>query len=392
MIWAILFWISVFIILHTYLLFPLILKVLAAKEKQNEIQFTRDDELPFISVIMAVHNEEKVIIDKVRSIFKTDYPEEQFELIVGSDASTDKTNEILHIYSNDNPGLHFFPFEQRRGKAEVINELRNKARGEILVLSDANVMFSENTLFELAKHFKNKDIGLVGSNLLNSNIDKTGISIQESSFISRELRLKYYEGKIWGTMMGAFGGCYALRYELYSPVPEGYTVDDFYITMKVLEKQKKSIQEISAICYEDVQNQMKEEFRRKIRISSGNFQNLRSFRHLLWPLFTGLSFCFLSHKILRWLVPFFLLLALVSNAFIYRVNMFYTITLIGQLALILLPFIDLMVRKIGIHIVLLRFITHFYSMNLALLIGFIKFLTGRKTNVWEPTSRVEGKQ
>jgi cellulose synthase/poly-beta-1,6-N-acetylglucosamine synthase-like glycosyltransferase len=391
MIWGVIFWISVFVILHTYLVFPLILKALASNKKQNDILFTRDDDLPFISVIMAVHNEEKVIIEKVRSIFNTDYPEEQFELLIGSDASTDRTNEIMNIYSSDNPGLLFFPFEQRRGKGEVINELRIKARGEILILSDANVMFSENTLFELAKHFKNNDIGLVGSNLLNSNKDRTGISIQESSFISRELRLKYYEGKIWGTMMGAFGGCYALRYELYSPVPEGYTVDDFYITMKVLEKKKKSIQENSAICYEDVQNQMKEEFRRKIRISSGNFQNLRSFGHLLWPPFTGLSFCFLSHKILRWLVPFLLLLALISNAFIYKANPVYTITIFGQLALLLLPFIDLLVRKIGLHIVLLRFITHFYSMNLALLIGFIKFLTGRKTNVWQPTSRVEGK-
>ncbi len=391
MIWGIIFWVSVFFILHTYLLFPLILKALAANKKQNDILFSRDDELPFISVIMAVHNEETVIIEKVRSIFNTDYPEEQFELLIGSDASTDKTNEILNIYSSDNPGLHFFAFGQRRGKGEVINDLRIKARGEILVLSDANVMFSENTLFELAKHFKNKDIGLVGSNLLNSKKDRTGISIQESSFISRELRLKYYEGKIWGTMMGAFGGCYAVRYELYSKVPEGYTVDDFYITMKVLEKKKKSIQENNAICYEDVQNQIKEEFRRKIRISSGNFQNLRSFGYMLWPPFTGLAFCFLSHKILRWLVPFFLILTLISNAFIYIANPVYTITLLGQLALLLLPFIDLLVRKIGLHIVLLRFITHFYSMNLALLIGFIKFLTGRKTNVWQPTSRFERK-
>jgi len=274
MIWGILFWISIFIILHTYVLFPLILKALASKKEQNDILFTREDDLPFISIIMAVHNEEKVIIEKVRSIFHTDYPEEQIELLIGSDASTDKTNEILHIYSSDNPGLLFYSFDERRGKAEVINELREKARGELLVLSDANVMFSDNTLFEMAKHFKNKEIGLVGSNLLNSNVDKTGISIQESSFISRELRLKYYEGKIWGTMMGAFGGCYALRYELYSPVPEGYTVDDFYITMRVLEKKKKCIQENNAICYEDVQNQIKEEFRRKIRISSGNFQDL----------------------------------------------------------------------------------------------------------------------
>ena len=97
MIWAIVFWVSVFIILHSYLLFPLILKSLASKKKQNDILFTRDDDLPFISVIMAVHNEEKVITEKVRSIFNTDYPEEKFELLIGSDSSTDKTNDILRV-------------------------------------------------------------------------------------------------------------------------------------------------------------------------------------------------------------------------------------------------------------------------------------------------------
>jgi cellulose synthase/poly-beta-1,6-N-acetylglucosamine synthase-like glycosyltransferase len=261
--------------------------------------------------------------------------------------------------------------------------------GEILIFTDANVMFTRETIFELVKHFRNKQIGLVGANISNTRIDKSGISVQEWSFISREIKLKYYEGIIWGTMIGAFGGCYAIRNAYYCHVPVKYTVDDFYITMKVLERKKSCILEKKAVCVENVQNLLSEEFRRKIRISSGNFQNLRTFSGLLWPPTTGLSFSFLSHKVLRWLGPFFLMILIASNIILALESQLYLILLLIHGFLFVCPIIDLLLRKIGAHIVILRFITYFYSMNLALLAGFFKFLTGRETNVWKPTKRTE---
>jgi cellulose synthase/poly-beta-1,6-N-acetylglucosamine synthase-like glycosyltransferase len=387
MIWEVVFWVSVFAVLHSYLFYPLVISILARSGKQNDLHYDKKDDLPFVSVLMAVHNEEAVISEKLRSIFHTSYPEEKFELLVGSDASTDKTNERLHIHSNELQEFRIFQFDHRRGKSAVINQLREEARGEILVLTDANVMFTRDTIFELVKHFRNSQIGLVGANIRNSGHDKTGISYQEWSFISREIKLKYNEGRIWGTMIGAFGGCYAVRNELYHPVPEHFAVDDFFITMKVLEEKKSCILDMSAICIEDISNRLSEEFRRKVRISSGNFQNLRTFRKLLWPPNTGLSFSFLSHKVLRWLGPFFYLLLLTSNIILAMTNQFYWILLLVQAVLLVCPILDFLLRKIGIHVVFLRFITYFYSMNLALLAGFFKFLTGSKTNVWQPTER-----
>jgi cellulose synthase/poly-beta-1,6-N-acetylglucosamine synthase-like glycosyltransferase len=205
--------------------------------------------------------------------------------------------------------------------------------------------------------------------------------------MSREIKLKYHEGRAWGTMIGAYGACYSIRNEYFSKIPEGYSVDDFYITMKVLEHGKKCILEMKALGYENVPNRLSEEFRRKIRIASGNFQNLRAFYKLLWPPFTGLAFSFFSHKVLRWLGPFFLLLILISNCVLAFYHPFYRILLIIQGGLIISPFIDFLLRKIGLHIVILRFITHFYSMNLALLAGFLKFIKGTETNVWQPTRR-----
>ena len=190
-------------------------------------------------------------------------------------------------------------------------------------------------------------------------------------------------------MIGAYGACYAIRNEYYSHVPAGYSVDDFYITMKVLERKKQSILEMKSICQENVPNRLAEEFRRKIRISAGNFQNLRTFYRLLWPPHTGLSFSFLSHKVLRWMGPFLFLLLIISNIILSATSQLYWILLLLHGLLFISPIIDFLLRKLGIHIVFLRFITHFYSMNLALLAGFLKFVKGSETNVWHPTKRTE---
>jgi cellulose synthase/poly-beta-1,6-N-acetylglucosamine synthase-like glycosyltransferase len=159
--------------------------------------------------------------------------------------------------------------------------------------------------------------------------------------------------------------------------------------MKVLEKNKKCILEMKAIGRENVPNRLSEEFRRKIRISAGNFQNLMTFFKLVWPPFTGLSFSFFSHKVLRWFGPFFLMLVIATNIILGLEDPFYRMILYIQAIIMLSPIIDYLLRKIGLHIVLLRFITHFYSMNLALLAGFLKFVKGTETNVWQPTKRAD---
>lgn len=387
MIWEVIFWISVLAILQSYVFYPLIITLLSRFARDNQDVFTRDDNLPFVSVLTAVHNEEAVINEKLRSIFNTTYPEEKIELIIGSDGSTDRTNEILHINANDNEAIRLIPYQERRGKPAVINQLREEAMGEILILTDAKVLFTEDTIFEMVKHFKNREIGLVGANIINTRVDKSGISFQEWTFMSREIKLKHYEGKVWGNMIGAYGAAYAIRNEFYTRVPDGYSVDDFFITMKVLEKKKKCILEMNAIGKENVPNRLAEEFRRKIRISAGNFQNLITFYRLLWPPFTGLAFSFFSHKVLRWIGPFFLTFVIASNIVLGISDPFYRTVLYIQAVIILCPILDYLLRKIGLHIVILRFITHFYSMNLALMAGFLKFVKGTEINVWEPTKR-----
>jgi hypothetical protein len=187
-------------------------------------------------------------------------------------------------------------------------------------------------------------------------------------------------------MMGPFGGCYAIRREDYSQVPSNALVDDFYINMKIFEKGKLAVNNLDAKVYEDVSNNLKDEFTRKIRIATGSFQNLKWFGHLLWPMNSGIAFTFLSHKVLRWIGPFFILFAFISNLFLLKTP-FYQLALLLQIIALLLPLLDYLLRKMNIHNSILRFITHFYSMNMALFIGFFRFLKGVDSGIWKVTKR-----
>jgi cellulose synthase/poly-beta-1,6-N-acetylglucosamine synthase-like glycosyltransferase len=385
----IVFWGCVILILHSYIFYPAILKLLKWRKRSNEIVYTTefDDKLPKVSVIVAAYNEELIIKNKILSVYDTNYPQDKIEVYVGSDNSTDATNEIITSLQKNFPSLNLKVYVSRTGKAGIINDLVSEASNEILILSDANVLFSRDTLHHLVKHYKNPEVALVGGNIINYNIKKDGISIQEKTYLINENQMKYDEGLIWGTMIGAFGGCYSIRKEYYTPVPKNYFMDDFFITMGVLKQGKKALNELDAICFEDVSNIIQEEFRRKVRISIGNFQNLQSYSSLLWPPWKGLSFSFMSHKVIRWFAPFLLILAVISSCFLGLENEFYRTLFFFQLGLIIIPFIDFLLQKIKIHIILLRFITHFYSMNLALMVGFFKYIKGVHSNVWQPTKR-----
>jgi cellulose synthase/poly-beta-1,6-N-acetylglucosamine synthase-like glycosyltransferase len=387
---AVIFWLSILLILHSYVFFPLLLSWLADNFRQNQEIFSPDaEDLPEVAILLAVYNEEKVIEEKIRSTFDTHYPAARITFYIGSDSSTDATDSLIRSYQEKFPQIKFQRFEARTGKTTIINSLERQASAPVLILTDANVFFEPDTIYQLVKHFKNPEIAVVGGNILNAQGRKSGIANQEKAYLQRENIIKYQEGKIWGAMIGAFGGCYAVRKTEFKPVPGNFIVDDFYISMQPLREGKKAINELDAICHEDVSDILTQEFRRKVRISMGNFQNLGQFKDLLWPPFTGVGFAFLSHKVIRWCTPFLLLLIFAANLMLLPMGWFYQLLFAGQLLLLALMLADLALKKVNIHIKLFRYITHFYSMNAALLLGWFKYLKGVKTSVWTPTQRFQ---
>jgi cellulose synthase/poly-beta-1,6-N-acetylglucosamine synthase-like glycosyltransferase len=395
----IIFWVSLLTLVHTYVVYPLVLKILALFTSPPA-SLSKEKGATAVSILIAAYNEEKTIKEKLESIFNSDYPKEKIEVIVGSDASTDKTNEIVKSF----PEVQLVEFKGRSGKVKIINYLKTISKNEILILTDANVMFDTNTIHELVKHFSDPKIALIDSNMQNINQQGKGVSKAESTYIRGEVEIKNNEGKIFGMMMGPFGGCYAVRKSFYENVPENFLVDDFYVNMKVLEKGGKAISEINAKVYEEVPTDWKIEFKRKIRIATGSFQNLKAFSHLLFR-FNTLSFCFLSHKVLRWLGPFFMLGLYISNLLIawwifagealgrilfgdsFHIHPFQVFFLLQNI-LPLLFICDLLLKLLGINFILTRLATHFLTTNFALLIGFFKFIAGVKSSVWQPTIRV----
>lgn len=393
MIFEILFFLSAGSVVYSYAIYPWLLHWLAKGKKENDLVWNEKDQLPVLFIVMSAYNEEKVIAGKMESVFNSSYPADKIRLVIGSDSSNDNTDEIIRKYATENQRIIFTPFTGRNGKSIVLNalisELKNSHKewnDSILVLTDANVYFTTDTLFHLVKHFKNETIGQVAANILNKGMRQDGISFQEQAYIQRENKIKYHEGILWGSMMGAFGACHAIRPKCWKSIPRGYLMEDFYLSMNVLSMGLKSIKEMNAVCYEDVPNNVMEEMKRKTRIQAGNFQNLNSYWKLLFR-FNAVSFCFLSHKVIRWFGPVLMLTTLASNLFLMDKHLFYQITFWLQCLLLLSPLVDYCLKKAGIHIRFLRFISYFYSMNFALVKGMVMYFKGVKSNVWSPTQR-----
>ena len=392
----ILLWACLAALLHTYIFYPFLLWLLARGKQNNELVYRREADLPAVSVIMSVYNEAKVVDAKMRSLSAQDYPADQLAFFIGSDCSVDGTDAIMRQWADADRRVHFFRFPRRRGKPQVLNELvglalqrRPPSSGHVLLITDANVMLSREVIRRLAAHFRRESIAIVDAHMVHTGMTADDISRAENAYIFSEVRLKHREGIVWRKMIGPFGGCYALRSTFFSPIPENFLVDDFYVAMRAFEHGGDAISELGAVCYEAVSHEIREEYRRKARISAGNFQNLVTFRHLWWPPADALGFAFFSHKVLRWCGPFFLVgLLAASTVLALKGNIFYrTLLLITTGVLLGLPAIDYLLKTLKINILLLRGIRYFSIMNLALLEGFVKFAKGITTNVWEPPKR-----
>lgn len=381
------FWMAFNLMAYSYIVYPFITSVWAYFSTSNFLLHPSPENCEGVSIVMAVYNEEKVIAHKIESVFQTNFSLEKIELLIGSDNSTDKTNEIIKKYTNLYPQIQFYSFQQRQGKSNILNQLIPNAKFPILILTDANVLFSTSLIFQLSRYFKDEKIGQVGANIINKGEKMEGIATQEKAYVQREIKIKYEEGKAWGCSMGAFGACYAVRKNLFSIIPQGFLMEDFYISMNVLNKNFKAITALDAIAYEDVSEDWREEYKRKLRISAGNFQNLSVYKHFLMNVFTQPGFSFFSHKFIRWIGPILILIMLAASIVLAMHNTFYTLILLIFILALLLMFLDPLMNKAGIHIKPIRFISYFCWMNVALFSGFLKYLKGIQTNVWQPTKR-----
>lgn len=386
------FLIALILLVWTYLLYPALLFSLAAINKKrktinDEQHLNTASPLPSVSVIMPVFNEEKVLSEKIRSLLLSDYPSELIEFIIGSDASDDGTDEIMMNFAASDNRIKYHRNSIRKGKAAMLNDPVTMANGNILIITDANVMFSGGTVKLLASAFISPRTGLCDATVIPSASHVHGMTRQENLYSRFETSLRRAEGEVWKAMAGPYGGCYAVRRELFPVIPENTLVDDLYVGLTVMQKGFASFNVPEAVVSEDTQPDRSDQYRRRVRIAAGSFQNLFRFGPFPSGKVTA-SFAFFSHKVLRWFTPLFLTLFFMTTVILSGRSVLYFCLVAVQLILILLSALDLMFDKFGRTIKIPRYVTQFLLMNAALIAGFVKAVRGIKNGIWEPTKRV----
>lgn len=379
----VIFWLSATLIVYTYFIYPVILYLLSKLKDEHTVCFDEPKWWPSVSLIIAAYNEDSVIEDKLINCLSLNYPKDKIEIIVASDGSTDKTNEIVKRYSDY--GIRLIDYKVRGGKIGVLNKTVKQVNGEILVFSDANTFYDRESIKRLVRNFNGPEVGAVCGELRLKNPNGNFSGEGEGLYWKYEVLLKKLESNIH-SCLGANGGIYAIRKELYSEPPSNSIVDDFIIAMNVLLKGKRVIYDPLAFAAEDTAKSLKEEFKRRVRISAGNFQSILVLRKLLNPYKGFVAFAFWSHKVIRWFVPFFMLLCFICNLIIFG-KVLYIFLFFLQLTFYLLVVLGRFLCERGYKQKILYIPYYFGTMNLALFLGFMRFARNSQKITWEKAQR-----
>jgi len=378
----IIFWTLVFLIVYSYFLYPVFLRAILFFKKA--VRVTDENYTPMVTMIVSAYNEEYILEEKINNFLNINYPENKIELVIGNDGSSDGTKKILDKF-HDNTRIRCYNFKERNGKSWVLNKLIPESRGEIIVFSDANTLYSESSIRKIMKHFKDgKTGGVCGRLILNNPKDMLNIH-GEVKYWNYENRIKSLEGSI-KSITGANGSIYAIRKDLFTKIPGSkFYNDDFIIPVNIIKKGFDIVFEPDAEAWEFTSPTLKDEFLRRIRIGAGNYNALPQILELLNPFKGFIAFSLWSHKVIRWFVPFMLLLIFIINLLLLPIQ-FYRVLFILQIMFYLAGLTGIAFNNRKKLNNVFMYPAYFLIINSALFAGFIKALTGKQRKTW---SRVE---
>ena len=379
------FWGAWGLIAFTYVVFPVLLSLLAHRPARRLHALPAaplsEDALPPVALVVAAYNEAAVLAGKLENTWQLDYPASKLEVLIGSDGSSDATNAILQACSDSR--LRPFVFAERRGKISVLNDMLAHTHADLVVMSDANTLLAPDTLRKIVAPFADPRVGCVSGELAltqNGGVSGEGLYWKYEGWIKRnESRL--------GFLIGCNGGIFALRRALYDPLPASTIIEDFVLTLRVLQKGYRVYFEPAARATEPACATARAEMIRKIRIGAGGWQALGLTRSLLHPRYGACAFAFWGHKVLRWLVPLFCLIALVANAALLRQPL-YSGLFVAQVMGALVALRAYHASPTSPLSKWTRPISYFYLMNYALGCGFVRFLFGTQRVTWDRAAPV----
>ncbi len=358
---------------YPYALYPLLV---SAWSRVGGRMWSRGKYKPMISLIISVHNEEKIIRDKIENALALDYPEDLLEILVVSDGSTDNTNSIASSFQDKRIILKAY---ERSGKTACLNRAAADARGDILVFTDANSIFPPDTLNKIVRNFSDEKVGLVSG---WTRYRTQGSQKEEATgFYARlEKFIKESESTI-SSCVGADGAIFAMRRELYRPL-EDQDINDFVIPLNVVDQNRRVVMDPNVYCFEEPSEGIGKEYSRQVRITNRTLGAIYRNMRFLNPLrFGSFSFFLFSHKILRFMVPFFAGGLLLSSILLVSSAGFYLLVLTGMTLFILTGVAGLL-KLFNLRLV--NLCTAFLLTNMAQIVGWARFLTGRADTLWTP--------
>lgn len=375
---TILFIILVALVLYTYVGYYMLI-FLISMWKTDKMIIHRDYS-PRVTLIISAYNEENVIRKKIENSLNIDYPKESLEILVVSDASTDNTDNIVLEYRDKNVNL--IRQEKRVGKTMGLNRAIQQAKSDIIVFTDANAMYDKKAVSKLVRHFVDPEIGYVTGESIYLEDSSTMARDTENTYWSYERKLKIYESRV-GSMVGADGAIYAIRKQLYSPLAAD-DINDFVNPLMIIAKGFRGIYENEAVCYEDAAGDFMKEFKRKRRIVNRSWHGLMRVKTVLNPLkYKFFAVQVISHKLLRWLIPFILLFLLIENVYLSFSSPFYAFLLFLQCLFYLTAVIGFLQRKNKRLYYIFAMPMYFCLINLAAAFGVVDSIRGKVVVTWD---------
>jgi cellulose synthase/poly-beta-1,6-N-acetylglucosamine synthase-like glycosyltransferase len=371
------FWGSVLSVFYVYLGYPLLLMVFS-KIFRKTIKHA-DGYTPLVTLITTAYNEANQIEKKISNILELNYPSECLEIIIASDASTDMTDNIIQAYSNQ--GIKLVRSSHRGGKEFAQKCAIKQAHGEILVFTDVSTILEKDGINNITKNFADPTVGCVSS--VDKFIDKQGGKGGEGTYIRYEMCLRTLETR-FNSVICLSGSFFAARKEICENLSTGIP-SDFSTLLNSIKLGYRGISDQNSIgIYSNIKDERKE-FDRKVRTVTGGLAALFANKTLLNPFAYGMfSWQLLSHKLMRWLVPWFLISAIVANVILFSRKALYKILIVPQ---ILFYFLSLVGYVSSYNSLLLKVPYYFVQVNFAILYAWVKYLSGERFITWTPSNR-----
>lgn len=374
----IIFWFAIAALAYTYVGYPLLVFFVAHLRPRRHCIETFE---PSVTFIITAYNEERDIAAKLENTLALDYPKDLLEIIVASDCSSDRTDEIVQTFAARGVKLH--RQADRFGKTVAQNSAVERAQGEVLVFSDATTMYQPNVVRAMVRNFSDPTVGSVAGRLIY--VDPTGSSVGRGavSYWNYEVFLRRQESRAC-SLIGTSGCMYAVRKSAYLPLyPEAH--GDFLIATKMIQQGLRTVFEPEAVCIEETNRRVDNEMRMRVRVITQTLNDLWQHRAMMNPLRSGFyAVQLFSHKVMRYLVPLFLMVALVSCGVLASVSLTYRLMFTVQLICYGCAVAGLILEKFGLRSQLLAFPQYFVLTNVASVLALYKLARGERYARWEP--------